>query len=177
MRRFLLLLALLLPLGFAGAACDNPLDQDPLIRVDSTLTVAAPTSELDIPSAIDIAGGFLRRPELSGDALNWDLALRQQGGQLFLRPFEGQVGLRGAGIFRSNEGYDAIEDAPTNRSAYQEEPIALDSGAVYVARSRLTTLGCVAYAKLLVLNVRPDSGIARFRMTSNFGCNDERLED
>ncbi len=177
MRRFLLTLLLLLPLGLA-TACEGTLGNDePLVRVDSVVELGAPTSTvIDFPSAWDMISAVRRRPELSIDAQNWDLALRQSAAGAFtLRPSEEVQGVRGAGIFRSPEGFDQIDEAPTSSSSYQTDPIALEEGGVYVARSRLTGVGCVGDATLLVLDLVADSGLARFRIQSNLGCNDERL--
>jgi hypothetical protein len=179
-----LLTAFLASSALLGACGDDPLFPDVMISVD-TVTVTVPGSTA--PSAIDLVRtqppfDLLRNPELIRDAGEWDITLRRgaSGGLVFL-PFD-QPGspLRGAGITRSNRGFDDLAEAPRGVAAYGEEPVAVTADAVFLLRSRQYPQSgtlCVNYAKVRVLAVDEAAGTAEVAIVVNDNCDDERLED
>lgn len=179
-----LLAAFLASTALLGACGDDPLFPDVMISVD-TVTVTVPGSTA--PSAIDLVRTqppftLLRNPELIRDAGEWDITLRRgaAGGLVFL-PFD-QPGspLRGAGITRSNRGFDALDEAPRGVSAYGEDPVPVGVDAVFLLRSRQYPQSgtlCVNYAKAKVLEVDEAAGTVRLAVVVNDNCDDERLED
>src|SRR5690606_9289252 len=74
-----------------STACDDPNSGlfDPVIQED-TVDLAVPLVDPDVPTALDVAfansGVRGRFPGLAGDAEQWDLAIRREGGELRFVP-------------------------------------------------------------------------------------------
>lgn len=178
-----LLTAFLASSALLGACGDDPLFPDVMISVD-TVTVTVPGSTA--PSAIDLVRtqppfSLLRSPELIRDAGEWDITLRRGASGLVFLPFD-QPGspLRGAGITRSNRGFDDLAEAPRAVGAYGETPLPVTADAVFLLRSRQYPQSgslCVNYAKAKVLAVDEAAGTAEVAIVINDNCDDERLED
>lgn len=183
MRRFVLFALAVLPLAAATTACDDGFGLgDPAIARDTSAVIGTPENGT-LPTAIDFAQvgfpGMLRRPEQLGDAGQWDFALRQEGSALRLVPNPFDVPSRRPLILRSSQAFDQIERAPTTRSAYGDSAVTLQTGAVYVVRSRQYQVPggfCHSYAKAQVVALDPTAGTAEFSLKGNIGCADDRLE-
>lgn len=181
MRRFALIAAAVAPFVLLTAACDDPLGlQEAVIDRDTMLTLAAPTADTTLATALDFAQGIiLRNPERVEDAANWDFALRQSGGAVRLIPQPIELRSRRPLLARSSDAFSEIERAPTGRSAYGDTAVTLVPGDVYIFRSRQypTNFGlCYNYGKFRVLAVNAARGTATFSIAANVGCADERLE-
>jgi hypothetical protein len=182
-RRFVLLAVAVLPLAAATAACDDGLGLgEPTIASDSSAIIGVP-SDGTLPTAIDFSQvgfpGMLRRPELLTDATQWDYALRREGEGLKLIPNEFDIPTRRPLILRSSDAFEAIDRAPTARSAYGDSAMVLQEGAVYVVRTRQYQVPggfCYAYAKARVVDLNTVAGTAEFSLKGNIGCADDRLE-
>jgi hypothetical protein len=177
----------------ALAACDNPNDflLDPQLVTD-TVTLAAPSVESDLPSALDLTsvGGARhggRYPERLEDAGQWDLVLRLThgtgDGALVLAP-AGAVGAvrSNAAITRPLQGrtFSEVVEAPGRSSFLGDTTISVTAGAVYVARSRAVQCGISfgeLYAKLRVLEAVPAEGSVRLEVVANLNCSDPRLAE
>lgn len=183
MRLPLLALVLLAPLAGALSACEgNSLFGEARLRAD-TVTIAAPTSGTDLPTAIDLVRQrgvepIESFPEFPGDANRWDFVVRQQGGQLVLRPFEPIEGGQGAGSARATRDFDQITEAPRGTGEYSDQPAALALNATYYLRSRPWSTGyqrCVTYAKAKVTALNPAAQTVSLALVINENCDDERL--
>lgn len=191
MRRYSYLPTILLAALLSACEGDD-YNIDPLIASD-TLDLAAPTSGTGLPSALDItavgsandAGG--RYPERVEDAEQWDLAVRFVGGQLMLVP-AGQVGVNDAGgrsraaitEARTGRTFEAVREAPGRSEFLTDRGVALQTGSVYVARSRLMPCGFTAseqYAKLQPLELDLARQRVRLQIVTNGRCGDPRLVD
>lgn len=164
------------------AACDDSTGLQLALTAD-TVTIAVPGGPDELATALDfvrIAPPFtmLRRPERTGDAEQWDFALRRtDAGGFALRPYTPVGPGRGAGIALSPTPYEQLDRAPRGTGPYDFETIRIAMGATYVARSRPYGAGCANYAKLKVVGLDGDAGTARFAVTLNDRCEDDRLDD
>lgn len=174
-------------LGAALPACNDSSTMVEARIVSDTVTLAVPSAEGTEPSAIDLVREqppftFRRFPERIGDAQQWDLALRRTDAGLALRPFSiPGATLRGAGIAVASADYDELERAPRGTAAYRFETTPITLGTTYVARSRQYSPGggavCTKYGKLKVVALDVAAGTARFAVSINENCEDERLAD
>jgi hypothetical protein len=179
-RRFLLILLAVLPLGATAACEDNSFFNEAELRMD-TLLVRAPTAAgPDAPSAIDASRPTTVSPERPQNALAWDYALRQSGSTFTLIPVETRTRAMRPGLARSNDAFERIERASRNRSTYADSAVVLSQGASYTFRTRQyrTDFGdCFNYGKLQVVNLDPATSTARIYVVVNANCDDERLTD
>lgn len=177
--RAALLAFLAVPAALVLGACEDPFSGlgDPLLVQDS-LVLSAPTSAVEAPTALDIANAnALRRPELPGEAGNWDFQLRQEGNVFSLLPIEQNGRFRGAGIRDANTDFDGVEQAPRDRSGYTRTSFPIAVGETYYLQSRETqNFLCIKFGVLKVLSVNPAAGTARVVVRSNQQCDDERLD-
>jgi hypothetical protein len=177
--RFLLLFAfVLIPSAVVLSGCEDPFNLgDPVLALDS-LRLAAPTSQVNIPTAVDINNGnALRRPEQPSESSAWDFQLRQNGSSFSLVPFGTLGRLRGAGIRPADAPFETAEEAPRGRSEYTRGSFAITPGQSYYVQTREAQNSfCVKYGILKVLSVSADSGTARLAIRSNQNCDDERLQ-
>jgi len=177
-RSLLLLAFVLVPSAMVLSACEDPFNLgDPVLRTDS-LRLAAPTSAVNIPTAVDINNGnALRRPEQPSEASAWDFQLRQNGATFSLVPFSSLGRLRGAGIRSADAVFETAEEAPRGSGEYTRDPFAIAPGQTYFVQTREAQNSfCVKYGILKVLSVSADSGTARLVVRSNQNCDDERLQ-
>jgi len=158
--------------------CDDPFGLGEVILVRDTVTLTAPSTPGDAPSAVDLAEGVApRRPELPGEAQQWDLQLRQEGATFTLVPFAQLVSLRGAGLTLTDLGFDEVTEAPRGTGEYTRAPVTVAAGQTYFVQTRQTqSLRCAKFAVIKVLAVSADSGTAHIAVRSNQACDDERLE-
>lgn len=179
-------------LALTLAACDDPNSGlfEPLIRED-TVDLAVPLVDENVPTALDVAystsGVRGRFPELVGDAEQWDLAIREEDGELRFAPagyfgFQNPVGgpSRAAVTAALERAFDEVIEAPGESAMFSDTTITIRTDRVYVARSRRTSAsfgGCENYAKLQPLTVDPAMGTVRVRIIGNARCNDPRLAE
>jgi hypothetical protein len=174
----------------ASGGCDDStgLDFDPVLVSDTT-TVAAPIPQnASLPTALDVTsdGAFGihggRFPELIRDALEWDFAVRLEGGQLVLIPAQG-IGVTNsrAALTPPIPGavFEELREAPGQSTFSVDSAIVMQEGAVYVARSRETVnafgVGCIQFSKIQPLDVDVAAGRVHLRMVTNERCGDPRL--
>lgn len=173
-----------------AGACDDPNAgfYDPIIRED-TVDLAAPLVDPETPTALDVAystsGVRGRFPELVADAEQWDLAIRQEDGDLRFAPagvfgFQNPVGgPSAAGVTSPLErAIDEILEAPSSSALHTDSMVSIETDRIYVVRSRRTAAsfsGCVNYAKVQPLEVDAAAGTVRLRVIGNARCNDPRL--
>lgn len=190
MRLCLAVVALLLVAPLT--ACDDPnaFRFDPQLVTD-TLVLGTPSATEGVPTALDLvpqAGGINGRfPERAGEAEQWDLALRVRDGRLSLVPARAfgirsiNGGLSSAGITRAqSRSFEQLIEAPGRGSFVTDSAVALQEGAVYVARSRLAAggfSGCEFFAKIQPLEIRPAEQTVRLQIVANTNCSDPRLAE
>lgn len=183
--RFLALLASLFACAPLLSACDDNNLLATLILSSDTTTIGVPGGTAE-GSAIDIvrsSGDFdlVRNPERLTDAEQWDLAVRRTETGLVFRPFTPVAStFRGAGITVATRSFEDIDEAPRGSTAYSTEAVPVTLNGVYLLRSRQfasSTLLCVKYAKIRVLEVNQAAGTVRMSLVINEGCDDERLSD
>lgn len=177
--RFLLLFSfVLVPAAVLLSGCEDPFNLgDPALDPDS-IRLAAPTSAVNIPTALDVNNGnALRRPEQPSEATAWDLQLRQTGSTFAFQPIGSLGRLRGAGIRLADEPFETADEAPRDRGGYTRTQFPVTPGQSYYVQSReAQNTFCVKYAILKVISVSADSGTARLAVRSNQNCDDERLQ-
>lgn len=183
--RLFALLASLLACAPLLSACDDSGLLAELILSADTAVIGLPAGNA-AGSAIDLvraSGDFdlVRNPETVADAEQWDIALRSTAAGLVFRPFSPVASqLRGAEIAVSTRAFDDLDDAPRGNSTYTRDPVPVTPNGVYLLRSRQFTSSsvfCVKYAKMRVLEVNAALQTVRVAVVINEGCDDERLAD
>jgi hypothetical protein len=169
----------------AGAACDDGFGPRVWADTPDTLTIYSITRAelLGRASGIDIASGRTRTVvlESSLEVSSWDFALTESGGAFQLMPAAAVEGLDSrAGIVEVPETtLDEVLQAPADADAFQQTPIDIEIGQVYVLRSRRAScagLGAgVFYGKLKALALDAASGSFKFEVVLNPYCNDRDL--
>jgi hypothetical protein len=182
-----LLLGLLLPLVAAG--CEDPGFGilDPVIVTADVQLTDPVAGQPQLPTALDITavGGSIRGgrfPERVQDANEgWDMGVRLREGQLVLVPaaalgFASTAGIAGP---IAGQTFEGLQEVPAGLRFLTEEAIAIETGAVYVVRSRDFTqqfLGrCVQFAKLQASELDVQAGTLQLRVVTNERCFDTRL--
>jgi hypothetical protein len=171
------LAALALPL----AACDGNSAFGQVLLFTKDIKLAAPTVDsASVASALDLTTDAATRfPEQSADAERWDVALRKEGGALYLRPLPATLRHQAAGVIGpDSRDFDALKTAPSS-SHYADSLVVVQAGASYFLKSRqsLSQFGsaCLYYAKAKATEVNVAAGTATFTVTLNETCNDRRL--
>jgi hypothetical protein len=182
-RRFFVILAAVLPLAVLASACDDATGfGNARITADSSVVLRSASAPIDGPSAFDSRGLVLVSPERPEAAGQWDFALRQNGSTFSLvsAPAGISSGFARAGIRRSTETYERIEEAPRRRAEYGDQPVVLTEGASFTFRSRQYPTQfstCFNYGKLAVLKLDAAAGSATLAVAVNDNCDDPRLTD
>ncbi len=182
--------ALIAAVLVTGTACSDStgFDFQPVLVADTVDLEAPPRGSAGLPTALDVtsdgAGSIWggRFPELSRDAEAWDFAVRIRDGELALVPGPA-IGLSqsSAALTPALEGetFDSVREVPGQTLFVSDEPITMEQGRVYVARSRQVPFGfsqaCVMYAKLRPLSVDVATGQLRVEVVTNQNCQDLRL--
>ena len=177
-------LAPVLALG-ALLACSDPFNVDfprPTEPVEAALSDLV-GGAVDEPSAFDVVSGRgtgLPRPVRVDQTASWDVAFAVQNGQPVWLPRGFFPGFEDTGgIVRVQQGFDALREAPGDRSVYEQtEPVPIETGGVYVILSRLdptVSLPCRLFAKLEVLELTTDPTRVRFRHLWNPNCDQPNL--
>jgi hypothetical protein len=165
-----------------GACQDDPYGLNQVLIAQDTVKLAAPTADsLSVGSALDVTtANAVRFPERSSDAQAWDVALRQSGGQLYLRPYPGSPTQIGAGIVGpTSDVFESVKTAPS-RNQYGDSAVVVQEGKTYLLRSRQfaeTGVVCVRYAKITPVLVNAAAGTARIAVATSAQCNDRRLKE
>ena len=123
-------------------------------------------------------GARLDNPDTEGD---WDFAVDEEGGNMYLLPPRA-LGLPSrVGIHRVPDvEWEDVTRAPSDTADYvTREPVELEENDIYVFRTRQQTdeLGrtCVFYGKVEPLNVDPELMRFRFSFDVNPVCNSRNL--
>jgi len=177
-KRVLPLLAL--PWLGVATACDDPfgpLDWD--ATPDTASLWSASRLELvEQPAAFDFAlGGVPVWIEFTSGADTWDVVLIDHEGQLALAPasyFAGQ-GTRAGIAVRTGTTLDEVTRAPSDSAAYQRTPVVLETGAVYIIRTRSTVCESgyssgTRYSKIRPVTIDVAAGTLMFEMVRNPYC-------
>lgn len=135
------------------------------------------TGELDAPSAFQVLNARPVRPHQTS---NWDFVYWvTDDGEPQFRPRSVVVeGSSDAGLVRLDVDLDELNEAPAE-GYVTDEPLPIDSGAVYAVRSRQDARSgfrCRRYGKLEVTGVRPGPGTVTFRHLVNPNCEDRNLK-
>jgi len=165
------------------AACDEGLgpavwDATP----DTTVIYSLSRPELiGEPSAYDFVNQRRVTIEAPGETGSWDAVLAEAGGEFVIIPSSWFPGLSSrSGIGRSSETtLEAVLRAPGDSAFYRREPVPLETGAVYVVRTRTDQcfpFGVAAtYAKFQVISMDAVVGAVRLATVRNPYCNNRDL--
>ena len=170
---------LILCFAVALAACDDNLGVQDWDATPDTITIFSLSRPdlLGFPSAYDFANRRVISVETPGSANNWDVALGSGSGSLQLIPaiaFEG-VDSRARIAVMAGSDFETLEEAPRDTAAFTAQPVSLQTGGVYVVRSRRVGCGfstAVHYAKIKAVKLDPTAGFATFAVVVNPLCND-----
>jgi hypothetical protein len=167
------------------AACDDPFG--PLVwdATPDTATIwsASRTGLVGRPAAFDFALAVAPVFVESATATNsWDVVLVDVGGRLSLAPashFGGQ-GTRAAIAVRPNTTLDAVTRAPSDTSSYLRTPVPLETGSVYVIRTRTDVCEGgfstgTRYAKIRPLTIDEQGGSLTFELVRNPYCSNRNF--
>jgi hypothetical protein len=176
--RLFVICAAALPL----VACDEELGPDGWTDAPDT-TVIYSLSRVELigqPSAYDFINHVVLRVESPSATNNWDVAVRDEGGQLALVPaggFQGQVSR--AGLARiTNQTFEQLAEAPGDTAAFSSAPAIVQPGQVYAVRTRRTACAfstSVRYGKIRIISVDQAAGTLTFESVVNPFCNDRSL--
>jgi hypothetical protein len=164
------------------AACDDDLGLDEWSATPDTITLYS-LSRPDLinqPSAYDFINHVVLRVESPNSTGNWDVALREEGGQLALVPaagFQGQVS-RAALTVIPNLTFEELDEAPEDTARYATTPFIVTPGQVLVVRTRRTACAfssAVRFGKIKIIDVNQTAGTVRFAAVVNPFCNDRSL--
>jgi L-rhamnose isomerase / sugar isomerase len=174
-------------LASGAAACGDPTGGlfEPLMVTDTVsvgIQGVAPAGTATAVSVVVALGRVegARSPELASHAEQWDFALATREGQtVFLPPrafgFQDRAGIIGPLAGRT---LTDVQDVPSPANFQMEEPVQVEQGQVYVARSREFSGGfggCVQYSKFEPISVDLETGIVRLVISTNSRCFDTRL--
>ncbi len=176
--RLFLICAAALPL----VACDEELGLDDWTATPDTNVIYSLSRPelLGRPSAYDFINHTVLRVETPAATNSWDVALRDEGGQLALVPasgFQGQVSRAGLALI-TNQTFEELAEAPEDTAAFSSAPAVLQAGQVYAVRTRRAACSfsnSVRYAKIKILDVDVTAGTVRFESILNPFCNDRAL--
>ena len=169
---------------FLTTACEEPFGvvdwtDDP---VHVTLYSASREAYVGRPSVFDLASLPPRALPVEGEvgAFAWDFVLIDYQGGLALAPASTVDGIESrAGIATmSGSAFDKVVRAPGDSAAYSRQPVKLQTGVVYVLRSRPTTCTIttgVIYAKIEPVQLDVANGIFEFKYVDNPNCGDRSL--
>jgi hypothetical protein len=177
----LVVLATLLLLG----ACDDPFGPLEWDATPDTATIwSASRAELvGQPSGFDFALSVVPvHIETAGGTDAWDVVLIDAGGRLALAPasyFTGQ-GKRSAIAPRAGATLAEVRRAPSDTTDYLRTPVPLESGTVYVVRTRVAiceggySTG-TRYAKIRPLTIDEQAGSFTFELVRNPYCSNRNF--
>lgn len=182
-RDALLFAACALLLWGAAACGDDPFDITWTANPDTVVLYSLARPELNRPSAYDFVPTNRRRVEVEdpGATGQWDLAVdTREGSLVFVAPAALGVDSRAGVATFPGLTLDEIREAPSDSAAYSTtEPVAVETGTVYVVRTRRSRGGfgqlCTFFAKLEPIGLDAEAGTVRFVFDVNPQCNDRSL--
>lgn len=174
---------LIIALAISATACGNDFGPGSWLAIpDTTVLYSASRAEyLRRPSAYDLV--TLSRVAIEGSAASgaWDVALLEEGSQFVLVPEGSLLGTSSrAGIATTSAAtLEEVRRAPNDTAAFVRAPVALQTGTVYIIRSRRAQCSFfgtgVFYAKIRALELDPAAGTFQFEIVRNPNCNDRDL--
>ena len=172
---------MLLPIGFAGGACNgNPLGNATLANVVDTIVLGALVGTgFTVPSAFAIASSTAIRTDQTS-SFDFAYNIEPDGQRVFLPAaalgISNSTGLQ-PGLLLSDQTFSEITQAPLN-GYVSLDTLTIAVGQVYVARSSIvcTTLGVPVYAKLQVLSFDDADREVTFQVLANRNCGFRDLE-
>ena len=179
--RGLAFILLLLPVGFAGGACNgNPLGSATLQNVVDTVVLGALVgSDLQIPSAFAIASSAAVRTDQTSA---FDFAFNVEPDSRHVLIPAAALGISNTtglqpGLQLSDQTFAEITQAPLNGYTGLDT-LTVTVNQVYVARSSVvcTTLGVPVYAKLHILSFDDVDHEVTFEVLANRNCGFRDLE-
>lgn len=167
-------------LSVALVGCEDPLSsrRAPVPDEPSEATlVSLQDGTLRDESAFDVTGPDPVRTDQTSE---WDFAVRRgEGGGLEFAPRNLILGTSSAaGLQRSDFAFGEVTEAPQD-GYVSDEPVPVETGQVYVARSRRdpsVALSCFRFMKMEVLSVDDAAGTVTFRYLGNPNCGRRTLE-
>ena len=163
-------------------ACDDPFELDDWTSTTDTIQIFSISRPelIGRPSAYDFVTRVLVRVESPSASGNWDLALRDENGQLALVPasgFQGQVSRAGLAPI-TNTTFEELREAPADTGAYSITPRVIQPGQVFAVRTRRAGCGFstgVRFGKIKIISVDQAAGSVRFASVVNPLCNNRDL--
>jgi hypothetical protein len=163
-------------------ACDDPFAIDDWTSVTDTIQVFSVSRPelIGQPSAYDFVTRVLVRVESPTSAGSWDIALRDENGQLALAPagsFQGQTSRAGLALI-TNTTFEELSEAPGDTASYSVTPRIVQPGQIYAVRSRRAGCGFnvgVRFGKIKIISVDQAAGTVRFASVVNPLCNNRDL--
>ena len=179
-------LARLLPICAAATtlvACDDPFEIDDWTATTDTIQIFSISRPglIGQPSAYDFVARVLVRVESPSAAGGWDVALRDETGQLALVPaggFQGQISRAGLAAIPINTTFEELSEAPPDTASYTVTPRIVQPGQVYAVRTRRAGCGFstgVRFGKIKIISVDQTAGTVRFASLVNPLCNNRDL--
>ncbi|MGE0353843.1 MAG: hypothetical protein AB7I33_02145 [Gemmatimonadales bacterium] len=172
MRRLALLL---IPFGaLVAAACTDPNQLPPasLDNYEDTLTLGALRgTPIQVPSGYSVTEGAVRTDQTSAFDLAYDVD--DQGRHVFIPLIV--LGVRAdssikPGLQLSSNTFEGITEAARN-GYITDDSVAVDSGQVYLVRSRLVcSFGVPQYAKMQIIMIDDSARTISFRVLANNNC-------
>lgn len=154
----------------ALAACEDPLAPTlaPVPDEPSRVTLFDfETSELRQPAAFDVAGP---RAVLTHQTSGWDFLVGRDGGAFRFRPRSVVLDVSAtSGLQRVSSSFGELSMAPEG-DYVTDDPVPVEQGAVFAARSRQQGIGCLRFAKIEILEVDAEAGSVRIRYLGNPNC-------
>jgi hypothetical protein len=170
--------ALILFSAAAFTACSDNLGPQDWNATPDTITIFSLSRPdlLGFPSAYDFANRRQIQVETPGTAGAWDVALGSPNNTLQLIPAGDFQGIDSrARIAVINGSFEDLKEAPRDSASFTSSPIPLQTGGVYVVRTRRVGCGfstAVHYAKLKAVTLDNAAGFATFAVVVNPLCND-----
>jgi hypothetical protein len=175
----------LIPLVALLTACDDPFGPQFWNATPTTLSLfsVSRVEYTGMVSAVDLFVDPVRAVpiEAPGATGNWDFALVEPaGGGMVLVPVDELTGVNSRAriaVLRNVNFLDVLE-APRDTAAYTAGPVVLETGVVYIVRSRRGPCGFSTghrYAKMLPVEIDAVRGIARLAIVRNPYCDDRSL--
>jgi hypothetical protein len=165
--------------AFSVAACDDNLGVQNWDATPDTITLFSLSRPdlLGFPSAYDFANRRAVEVETPGATNNWDVALASPAGVFQLVPaaaFQG-VDSRARIATIAGQTFETLIEAPRDTVQFTAQPVAIQTGGVYVIRTRRVGCGfstAVHYAKLKAVTLDDAGGFVQFAVVVNPLCND-----
>jgi hypothetical protein len=178
-RRILALLVAALPLA---AACSDPNELPPAQEsnfVDTLTLFALHGTPVQSPSGYSVPDGPVRTDRTTAFDFAYDLIIANNDTTRYFLP-QAVLDLRvnnsvNPGLQRRAETFDQIRNAPSN-GYITTDSIAVDSGQVYVVRSRLVCgIGVSLYSKIEILKFVDSTRTVEIQVLANTNCGYKRL--